>query len=567
MIQLKNKTNEAWNGDEYMQLKKRLGGLFLSIVIIFTGIIVNPLEVHAAGIEGYLAQADQYLAVDDPVQAMKVIVDAINTCGKDVRLVAKADDIRSHTFVTSKKVFMQNGELGVKPIPSEMVFEYEVRKPIDATGAWTVSTIGVFARTTLPSEDWIEYNVTSDVPADANGLYQSSHNRVTYDAKGRVSKVIERYNANISWNYDVPFAGGGGSENSVSSMGPYLVKEYQYDDLNRVTKYFEYYVEADETTKVFHKGYEISQYVYGTDGSFTEYVLSGASKPSGKLFSSSKVHRLSICTYNSAGQMIDKKFYVYNGEESWITIEECLASGQLLEQDTYTYLSSNQKEYNHMYKNYGEASYRTSYSLYERIGNDLEMDEQGNLAPSWIDTNSDSSYDVKRDAAGNLIQVKVSWSGGGETTTYTYNKAGKITEQTIVTRDGQFSYTEKKKVLYTSDGGYSIETFQDGKKATKMTFDRFGNKTQYLDYNDLYCDCWEENDTYNYDGSILSHVTIRNTDGNSWITGDFYEYDYFGNILTEALSLGQSDSWPLTYFYQYTYHYDPNHLFVVGTGH
>ena len=129
MVQLKNKTKGAWNGDEYMQLKKRLGGLFLSIVIIFTGIIVNPLEVHAAGIEGYLAQADPYLAVDDPVQAMKVIVDAINTCGKDVRLVAKADDIRSHTFVTSKKVFMQNGELGVKPIPSLEGRVFCVRQP------------------------------------------------------------------------------------------------------------------------------------------------------------------------------------------------------------------------------------------------------------------------------------------------------------------------------------------------------------------------------------------------------------------------------------------------------
>ena len=89
-----------------MQMKrfqKTLAGLFLSTSLMFTSVAIQPLEVRASDIEGYLVQADQYLAVDDPVSAMKVLVDAINVCGKDARLVAKADDIRSHTFVTSRK--------------------------------------------------------------------------------------------------------------------------------------------------------------------------------------------------------------------------------------------------------------------------------------------------------------------------------------------------------------------------------------------------------------------------------------------------------------------------------
>lgn len=496
---------------------------------------------------------------------MKVIVDAINVCGKDARLVAKADDIRSHTFATSQKVYMQNGELGVDPVPSQMVFERENRKNFDANGAWTSSTLGINYITTLPSEDWFEYTVSSDVPANANGLCQSSLSRVSYDTSGRISKIINRCDANISWKYRVPFSGGGGSEQSISSMGPYQVREFQYDDLNRVIKYYEYYVDSDETTKVFHKGYTLCKYVYGADGSRTEYELAGTNSTSSKTYPGSKVHKLSVTTYNSVGQMTDLKSYTYSGEEPWITMEECMAKGQLLDHHTYSYPTAYQREYTHMYKFYGETDYRTSHSLDERIGGELEVDEQGNLVPGWSSIDSEGfSYSTNRDAAGRLIQSDSDWSYGGDTTTYSYNEAGKITEQTVVTRDGQATYTEKRKVSYAPDGGSVIETYQGGKLATKLTYDRFGNRTQYLDYNDSFCDCWEENNTYNYDGSIMSHVTIRHKNGSSWITGDFYEYDYFGNILTEALSLGQSDSWPLTYFYQYTYHYDPNHFIPQG---
>lgn len=547
------------------RLKKTVAGLFLSTSIIFTSAAMQPLEVQAAGVDGYLVQADQYLAVDDPVNAMKVIVNAINVCGKDARLVAKADDIRSHTIVTSRKDFTQNGELGVNPVSSEMVFLQESRKNLDAGGAWTSSSLGVYYRTTPPSESWFEYVVTSDVPADVNGLCQTTTNRVSYDAAGRVSRILYRNSANISLSYRVPFAGGGGSEKSTSSMGPYLVKEFQYDALNRVTTYYEYYVGDDETTKVFYKGYTLRQYSYGADGSRVEYKLEGSSNTSRKTYPGSKVHRLTVETYNSVGQLTDSKGYIYSGEEGWVTVEACMAKGKLLDHYSYTYPTSYQRAYTHQYKFYNDAAYTTSQVQQERVNNDLEMDEQGNLVPGWTSINDGGdTYSIKRDAAGRLTQLIRSWNGGDETVTYTYNQAGKITGQTTTTRDGQFTYTEKRKVIYTPDGGYVMENYRNGKLATKLTFDRFGNRTQYLDYEDSFCDCLEENDTYNYDGSILTHVTKRHKGANAWITGDFYEYDYFGNITKEALSLGQSDSWPLTYFYQYTYHYDPNHFIPQG---
>lgn len=56
-----------------MQMKrfqKTLAGLFLSTSLMFTSVAIQPLEVRASDIEGYLVQADQYLAVDDPVSAM-----------------------------------------------------------------------------------------------------------------------------------------------------------------------------------------------------------------------------------------------------------------------------------------------------------------------------------------------------------------------------------------------------------------------------------------------------------------------------------------------------------------
>lgn len=547
------------------KLKKTLVGLFLSISLIFTSVTIYPLEVQAADINSYLVQADQYLAADDPVSAMKVIVDAINVCGKDARLVAKADDIRSHTFVTSRKVLIQNGALGTNPVPSEMVLISETRGHFDANGAWTSSTLGVNNLTTPP--DGMTYSVSSDVPADANGLFQSSLYRVSYDAAGRVRRVIRRWDANISWHYDVYWNGQGfGSESSISTYGPYQVMEFQYDDLNRVTEYRRYYVDSDETTEVLSTAPKefavLKRYVYGADGSRTEYEMQRGKSD----------HSLYINTYNGVGQLIESRTYAYKGNEVRISIEDCMAKGQLLDQTVYSYPTAYQKEYTHMEKYYGEADYKTSYALYERVGDDLELDGQGNLVPSYTAINQEEnySYSINRDAAGKVIQYQeiLSYADIGytykSTVNYSYNKAGKLTELTDVSYDGPSKYSNKKKITYTSDGGYVIETLGE-EGHYKETFDKFGNRTQYLDYNDSYCDCLEVKETYNYDGSLLSHESIRHKGGASWNTGDFYEYDYFGNIIKET-GEGSVDSWQVTHFYQYTYHYDPNHIVPCGYG-
>lgn len=540
-------------------------------VIKATGYVISDDEDnHNATyeVDGYLAQADQYLEADDPVSAMKVIVDAIYECGKDTRLVAKADDIRSHTFVTSKEVYIQSGDLGANPVPDQMVLEYEIRKNYDENGAWTSSTTGINyinADSEGLPEGWVEYSVSSDVPADENGLCQSSLYRVSYDAQGRISRIIRRWDANISWKYNLLLAGG---ESYISTYGPYQVREFQYDEWNRVTEYRRYYVDSDETTLALStnpKEFNIlNQYVYGADGSRTEYEMSGAYNSSTRLYPGTMVYRLAIVTYNSVGQMTDYKFYLYSGDELWISVEECMAKGQLLTHDTYSYPTAYQRELNGIYKSYGETEYKTHQSMDERIGSELEVDEQGNLVPSFNSIDYDGfSYTVERDATGRLLKSKCNWTGGGETVTYSYNKAGKITEQTAVTRDGQWKYATKRKVTYTSDGGFTIETFDDGTLAFRESYDRFGNRTQYLDYNDWTCDWSELNNTYNYDGSILSNVTIRHEDGKYWITGDFCEYDYFGNILMET-GAGTADYWSATYFYQFTYHYDPNHFIPQG---
>lgn len=521
-------------------------------------------------VKAYLAQADRYLAADDPVSAMKVIVDAIYACGKDTELVAKAEDIRSHTFVSIQENFIQYGELGVNPVPGQMVLEYETRKNYDAGGAWTSSTMGINyinADSDELPEGWVEYSVSSDVPADENGLCRSSVYRVSYDAAGRVSRIIRRWDANISWKYRLSLAGG---ESYISTPAPYQVREFEYDELNRVTEYRRYYVDSDETTLMLStqpKEFMIlKQYVYGADGSRTEYEMQGSYNSSTKTYPGIMVYRLWISTYNSAGQLTDYKLYVYSGNELWISIEECRAKGQLLTHDTYSYPTAYQKEFNGIYKFYGDAEYRTNQYLYERIGSELEVDEQGNLVPSWSSIDDEGfSYTAERDAEGKLLWSERDWSGSGETVTYSYNEEGKITEQTAVSRDGEWEYTTKREVTYTPDGGFVIDTYTDGTLMTQETFDRFGNRTQLLDYSDESCDCWEENYTYNYDGSLMSDVTIKHKDGGSWIVGNFYEYDYFGNILRETGS-GAVDNWPATYFYQYTYHYDPNHLIPLGYG-
>ena len=550
-----------------MQMKrcqKTLAGLFLSTSLMCTSVAIQPLEVRASDIEGYLVQADQYLAVYDPVSAMKVLVDAINVCGKDARLVAKADDIRSHTFVTSRKVLIQNGALGTNPISSEMVLISETRGHFDANGAWTSSTLGVNNITTPP--DGMEYSVSSDVPADANGFFQSSLYRVSYDSAGRVRRVIRRWDANISWKYNVFWNGGFGSESSISTFGPYQVMEFQYDDLNRVTEYRRYYVDSDETTEVLSTAPKefavLKRYVYGADGSRTEYEMQRGKSG----------HSLSVNTYTSIGQLIESKSYAYRGAELRLTIEECMAKGQLLDHDTYSYPTAYQKEYTSMKRYYGETDYKTSHTLYERIGSDLELDEQGNLVPTLTDISQEDnySYSINRDATGRLIQYQenLSYDDIGynfkTTINYSYNQAGKLTELNEVSYDGPNKSSAKKKITYLPDGGYVIETL-GGELHYKETFDRFGNRTQYLDYSDPYCDCLEVRETYNYDGTLLSHESIRHKGGASWNTGDFYEYDYFGNIIKET-GEGNCDSWNVTHFYQYTYHYDPNHIIPYGYG-
>lgn len=521
------------------------------------------LDSATCEVECYLAQADQYLAVDNPVSAMEVILDAIYVFGKDDRLIAKADDICSHTFVTSKEVYIQYGELGINPVPDQMLLKYEIHKNYDANGAWTSSTIGINYLNEdserLP-EGWMEYSVSSSVPADGDGLCQSSLNRVSYDAFGRINRIIDRCDADISMAYRLSEGGG---DFSVSSIGPYQVKEFQYDDLNRVIEYQQYYVDADEKTKVFYKGYKLEKYVYSADGSRIEYSLEGDNSPSGKTFPGSKVHRLNVTTYNNVGEKIDNKLYIYSGEELWITIDECIAKGQLLDHYTYSYPTAYQKEENGMYKFYGETEYRTSHSLDERIGDELEVDEHGDIVPSWSSTEYEGfSYSAERDDAGRLIQSKRDWSYGGDTVTYSYNEAGKITEQTSVTCDGQFTYTAQRKVSYESDGGFVIETYLDGELTMKDTYDRFGNMTQNLDYCFMSFDCLETNYTYNYDGSLMSKKVIPTQDGKSWIRSNGIVYDYFGNVLLEYP--GIYESWPATYFYQYTYHYDPNHFIPQG---
>lgn len=48
------------------RFKKTIVGLFLSTSLMLTSVAIQPLEVRASDVEGYLVQADQYLAVDDP---------------------------------------------------------------------------------------------------------------------------------------------------------------------------------------------------------------------------------------------------------------------------------------------------------------------------------------------------------------------------------------------------------------------------------------------------------------------------------------------------------------------
>lgn len=76
------------------------------------------------------------------------------------------------------------------------------------------------------------------------------------------------------------------------------------------------------------------------------------------------------------------------------------------------------------------------------------------------------------------------------TINYSYNQAGKLTELNEVSYDGPNKSSAKKKIIYLPDGGYAIETL-GGELHYKETFDRYGNRTQYLDYSDPYCDCWD----------------------------------------------------------------------------